>query len=239
MIVKGFVRAAPRVLACAALLALGAAGCGAGSNGQSAAERVKATGFRGIMLERPVEKGDFTLTALDGQPYHFRAETEGFITLLFFGYTSCPDVCPVHMANLAAVIKDLPWSVRTQIRVVFVTTDPERDTPARIREWLDAFDPQFVGLTGSREEVNRIQTGLGLPPAVSQDRPGGGYAVGHASQVLAFGRDNIARLAYPFGTRQADWAYDLPKLVRDEPVTSGADPSTAADDAAHAAHGEH
>lgn len=238
MIVKGFVRAAPWALACAAILALGGVGCGAGSDSQSVAERVKASGFRGIMLQRPVEKGDFTLTATDGQPYDFRAETEGFITLLFFGYTTCPDVCPVHMANLAAVIKDFPKDVRQQIKVVFVTTDPERDTPARIREWLDAFDTQFVGLAGSREEVNRIQTSLGLPPAVSQDRPGGGYAVGHASQVLAFGRDNIARLAYPFGTRQADWAYDLPKLVRDEPVTSGADPATAAADAAHV-HGEH
>jgi copper(I)-binding protein len=98
--------------------------------------------------------------------------------------------------------------------VVFVTTDPERDTPTRIRQWLDAFDPRFVGLTGSRDEVNRIQASFGLPPAQLQGGTADNYIIGHATQILAFGFDNLARLAYPFGTRQADWAHDLPRLVQ-------------------------
>jgi len=196
----------------------GAAGWGCDRNdADSAASRVRESGFRGITLDRPTPKVDFTLDDTDGRPFHFMAETEGYITLLFFGYTHCPDVCPVHMANLAAVLKDLPWEVRSRIKVVFVSTDPARDTPARIRQWLDAFDPSFIGLAGTRAEVDRIMVSFGLPTAQIQGGNGTDYIVGHASQILAFGTDNVARLAYPFGTRQADWAHDLPRLARQGP----------------------
>lgn len=218
MLVIGIKRSATLALALAAFAGAAVLGCSGTSGEESAAERVRASGFRGITMEHPVPKVDFTLNDTDGQPFHFLAGTEGQITLLFFGYTSCPDVCPVHMANLAAVLKELPWEVRSRIKVVFVTTDPERDTPERIRSWLDAFDPQFIGLSGARDEVNQIQASFGLPPAVLQGGTATDYVVGHASQILAFGFDDVARLAYPFGTRQADWAHDLPRLVRQGPA---------------------
>ncbi len=216
MFVTGMNRSAALALAFAAITAAAGWGCNGGV--ESAADRVRESGFRGVTMERPAPKTDFTLNDTNGQPFHFAAETDGFVTLLFFGYTSCPDVCPVHMANLAAVLKDLPWEVRSRIKVVFVTTDPERDTPARIREWLDSFDPSFIGLTGDRHEVNLIQAAFGLPPAGLQGGTATNYIIGHASQILAFGFDNVARLAYPFGTRQADWAHDLPRLVRQGPA---------------------
>ena len=84
------------------------------------------------------------------------------MTLLFFGYTYCPDVCPIHMANIAAVKKKLPPDVASRLKVVFVTTDPERDTPERITQWLSHFDRSFIGLTGTLEEVNEIQRAIGL-----------------------------------------------------------------------------
>lgn len=196
----------------------GIASWGCGGAAESAADRVRESGFRGITMEHPTPKVDFTLDDTNGEPFHFLEATKGYLTLLFFGYTSCPDVCPVHMANLAAVLKELPWEVRSRIKVVFVTTDPERDTPTRIREWLDAFDPTFIGLTGSRDEVNQIQGSFGLPPAVLQGGTETNYIIGHASQILAFGVDDTARIAYPFGTRQADWAHDLPRLVRQAPA---------------------
>jgi protein SCO1/2 len=173
------------------------------------------------MLE-PGPRPDFTLTDTRGRPYDFRKETEGKVALLFFGYARCPDVCPVQMAGMAAVLRDLPWEVRDRIEVVFVTTDPERDTPDRLRDWLSGFDPAFVGLRGKIEEVNRIQAGLDLPPSVRlSEAPGDGdayevddsYEIGHAAQVLAFTPDDRMRLAYPFGTRQADWKHDLPRLA--------------------------
>jgi protein SCO1/2 len=216
MVVTGRLRSATTALALVALAAVAGWGCGAGA--ESAADRVRESGFRGVVLERPTPKADFTLNDTRGEPFHFAAETEGYITLLFFGYTSCPDICPVHLANLAAVLKELPWEVRSRVKVVFVTTDPERDTPTRIRAWLDAFDPSFIGLTGSRDEVNQIQGSFGLPPAVVQGGTATDYIIGHASQILAFGVDDTARVAYPFGTRQADWAHDLPRLVRQGPA---------------------
>jgi protein SCO1/2 len=134
--------------------------------------------------------------------------------MLFFGYTHCPDVCPIHMGNIAAVLKDLGVERRRAVEVVFVSTDPERDTPERIRSWLDRFDPAFVGLRGDRALVDSIQRSLGLPPSILEPRSAdGSYAVGHAAQVLAFSPDGPARVVYPFGTRQADWAHDLPLLI--------------------------
>jgi protein SCO1/2 len=194
--------------ACACLLIL--TSCSTGNDGAS------ADGYRGWGMPQPQEKVDFTLLDTNGEPFDFRAQTDGRVTLLFFGYTYCPDVCPIHMANIGAVLDDFPLQVRSQIKVIFVTTDPERDTPERLRLWLDNFDTSFIGLRGSRDDVNEIQIALGLPASVIEETEGGGYLVGHSARVLAFTKDNLAHLAYPFGTRQADWAHDLPKLV-DEP----------------------
>lgn len=106
------------------------------------------------------------------------------------------------------------------VRVVFVTTDPARDTPQRLRQWLDNFDTHFVGLSGTADSVNQIQARLGLPPATmemmdaSAPGPRAGYGVGHAAQVLAFTPDDSLRTEYPNGFTTDDWLNDLPKLAR-------------------------
>jgi protein SCO1/2 len=164
-------------------------------------------------MSQPVEKADFTLNDTDGQPFHFVEQTEGYVALVFFGYTYCPDVCPIHMANIAAVLRDFPYDLQQQFKVIFITTDPERDTPDRMREWLDAFDSSFIGLRGTVDEVNEIAASMWLPPAIRVDNESGGYEVGHSANVVAFTKDNRAHVRYPFGTRQSDWAHDLPKLA--------------------------
>ncbi len=173
--------------------------------------------YRGVVLSAPLSKPSFTLTDFDGHPYDFVRATQGKVALLFFGYTHCPDVCPLHMANIAAVMKQMSWEERGVIQVVFVTTDPDRDTPQRLKEWLGNFDPSFVGLTGTKDELRKVQLMLGVAPAQREDAPGdsAGYFVGHAAQVFAFARDGYGYLEYPFGIRQEDWANDLPKLARD------------------------
>jgi protein SCO1 len=187
------------------------------------------TGFRGGVLSNPAPKPPFTLTDTEGRPFDFVRETEGHATLLFFGFTYCPDICPVHMANVAAVLDDLPPDMRRQIKVVFVTGDPERDTPERLREWLDAFDPAFIGLRGSVDEVNAILAELRLVPLVhGEPDERGNYSVGHPAQILAFTPDGYLRLMYPFGMRQTDWANDLPKLVAWQPQPGDDDPAARA-----------
>lgn len=173
--------------------------------------------FRGVLRDPPLDKPDFTLTDQGGRPWNLRLETAGKVALLFFGYTHCPDVCPLHAANVAAVLRKMPFAERDEIRFVFVTTDPERDTAERLGQWLGAFDPAFVGLRGTVAEVDGIQAALGIA-ATQRGEAGsdGTYLVGHAAQVIAFGKDGLARLEYPFGTRQEDWAADLPRLARGE-----------------------
>ena len=142
-------------------------------------------GYAGVELTQPRPKPDFTLTTTDGGPFDFRRETDGYLTFLFFGYTNCPDVCPVHMANLAAALDRLPRETARDVRVVFVTTDPARDTPARIREWLDAFDPGFIGLTGTPEELSDAQVAAGLLPAMADTAAGAAYEVGQRCRQIA------------------------------------------------------
>lgn len=168
--------------------------------------------FRGVELLPPVPVPDFTLTATDGRAYHVKAEIDGAVALFFFGYTHCPDVCPVHMANLAAALRDVPLNVSQRVRVIFVTVDPARDQPARLRAWLNNFDPTFVGLRGSAAQVNRIQTLLHLAPTVVEAGRDTSYRVGHNAALIAVIGDS-ARVLYPFGTRQVDWLHDLPNLV--------------------------
>ncbi len=167
-----------------------------------------------MVLPAPIPKADFTLPDTEGAPFALVPETEGYVTLLFFGYTYCPDICPVHMANIAAVLHRLPPQVSNRVRVVMVTVDPERDTPERLRQWLDNFDRSFVGLVGPMDEVNEIQRSLMLPAAVKLGDDETDYLMGHAAQVIAFTTDNRAHVMYPSGTRQTDWAHDLPLLVR-------------------------
>jgi len=168
--------------------------------------------LRGTVLPEPMPKPAFTLTTTAGASFDFRAETHGTLTLLFFGYTHCPDICPVHMANIAAVLGKLPPQLANQVTVVMVTVDPERDTPERLRSWLDGFDRSFIGLTGTIDDISAAQRSLNLPPAVRQGE-GPDYLVGHAAYVIAFTPDDSARVLYPSGTRQSDWAHDLPILL--------------------------
>jgi protein SCO1 len=184
--------------------------CGCGVSAESG-----GSAYRGATLSPAMARPSFTLTDTHGQSFDFRAKTDSTVTLLFFGYLNCPDVCPVHMTNIAAVMHQLPFDVTRKLRVVFITTDPARDTPEKLQAWLANFDPSFIGLRGTPEQVKAIEKAVNVAPAVA-DAPdsSGNYEVGHAAQVIAFTPDDSAHVVYPFGTRQADWMHDLPLLAR-------------------------
>ena len=125
-------------------------------------------------------------------------------------------MCPAQMAMIAQALKKIPESAAEQLKVVFVTTDPGRDSPTALRSWLDHFDKRFIGLTGSEPAINAAQLAANIPPATkSTVRPDGSYDVGHAAFVLAYTKDNLAHVIYPVGMKQEDWVHDLPLLVKD------------------------
>jgi protein SCO1/2 len=173
-------------------------------------------GLSGPQIMPPLPKPELVLTTTDGKQFDLKRDTQGYVTLLFFGYTNCPDVCPVHMANIAGAMKRLGPEITSKIKVVFVTVDPARDTPEVIRTWLDHFDQRFIGLRGDSASVASAFTQLRLGQTqheVVDSTDTSRYNIGHAAIVLAFGTDNMAHVVYPFGIRQQDWSKDLTLLV--------------------------
>ena len=180
--------------------------------------------------------GDVTMPAMivpasTGEPFDLRAMTEGRVTLLFVGYTYCPDVCPVHMSNLAAVLNDFGPETAREIRTIFVTADPERDTPERLQEWMAAIEPDFHALRPSLDTLYMLEDSLGLPRSGFTREPGQtDYLVGHAAQVVGFDRNGVARAVWPWGTRQRDWRADIPRILDGEwPDAADTEISSTAD----------
>jgi protein SCO1 len=170
--------------------------------------------YHGGLVSPPLPKPKFTLRDTSGTAFDFHAKTEGYVTLLFFGYTNCPDMCPLQMQMIANALHKLPSDAARQFKVVFVTTDPARDTPQVLRSYLDHFSKSFIGLTGSEESIDAAQVAANLPTTKRGAlQPDGNYEVGHSAFVLAYTKDNLAHVIYPVGLKLEDWMHDLPLLV--------------------------
>jgi protein SCO1/2 len=166
--------------------------------------------FNGTLLDEPRDRPNFDLVDTDGQPFDFFGSTDGQLTILFFGYANCPDVCPITLATLGGALS----AVRgVNPQVVFVSVDPERDSPEDLRAYLDRFGSNFVGLTGTPEQLLDAQIAAGVTPAFDEGpNSRGGYDVGHSSQVIVYTPDGKAHLVYGFGVRQDEWVADLQRL---------------------------
>jgi protein SCO1 len=149
-----------------------------------------------------VSKPNIVLTDTGGQPYNVAQATSGRVTLLYFGYTHCPDVCPIDMALAADAVHGLPAAERRDVTTVFITTDPTRDTPAVIKAWLAKFtgaypgDPTSVGLTASQTAIHLAerQIHMLLSYAAQIDSQTGKYNVVHAGYTLVYSQDGLAHL---------------------------------------------
>jgi protein SCO1/2 len=206
-----------RVLGLGAAVAAGSvlAGCSLdrGSTTDSSNENANGTDWAGTLLDPPFAKPDVTFTGVDGKPFPFVASTKGRLTLLFFGYTNCPDVCPVYLNTLARARDAIGSGPGSKPQVLFVGVDVKRDTPAVMKEYLARIDPTFTGLTGSEAVIADAIAALKLPPVVIGDpNPDGSYDVGHPAAVTVFTKDDVAHRHYPYGVRQQDWVRDLPRL---------------------------
>jgi protein SCO1 len=212
-------RNAALLLAAVALLAL--AGCSGSQEkpdnpgGAIIRSSQDPNGLRGATLDRPYSMPAATLTDTDGNPFNLVTSTKKPVTLVFFGYTNCPDVCPTVMADVASALTKLDKPVQDQIQMLFITTDPSRDTGPVIRKYLDRFDPSFVGLTGSLTSIKDIAKAVGVPVEGMQKLPSGGYEVGHGAQVIGFGKDDKANVIWLSNAAIGDLVHDFGKLVED------------------------
>ncbi|GHF69969.1 SCO family protein [Streptomyces thermodiastaticus] len=209
-----------KTLATAALLAAAAltlTACGSGDDSgkpvavvsEEAASHKAAT-----VLDQPFEKPDLVLTDTQGTTYDLRKETAGRPTLIYFGYTHCPDVCPLTMNNLAVAKKALPKAEQDKLRVVFVTTDPDRDTPGELGSWLRGIDPQFIGLTGDFSTIQAGARTLGIAIEPTKKDKNGKLVSVHGTQVVAFSpKTDEGYVVYGEDATVDDYTKDLPKLI--------------------------
>ena len=204
-----------RVLAALAAAVLLLAACS--SSGKPAAsdlndQTTASSGFQGFGLVPPQPRPAFTLTDTSGQPYAFGTRTAGHPTLLYFGYTQCPDVCPTTMLDVRNALLGVPADVRSRVQVVFVTTDVANDTGPVIADWLRKFDPSlptpFVGLYGTQVQVDTAQAAAHVQLAEDDGKQ-------HAANVLLYGADDYARVQYLQNTNEAQQiAHDLPLVSK-------------------------
>lgn len=163
------------------------------------------------------------LTGTDGLPFDLRERTaDARVTLLYFGYTNCPDLCPATMADLANALRMLAPAVRERVQVVFVSVDPARDTSAVLAEWLRQFSPSFLGAVGPFESVAATARVLGAVVERPDLYPDRSVRAGSANRQLAspvytFDTQDRLRLRYPPGTQVTDYIHDLEVLVNEEP----------------------
>ena len=207
-------RLVPAVVAAGALVAL-TASCASQSQETGPVSQIsqQQSKYKGTELGIPTPIPPVTLTDVDGKPYDLKANAAGKLTLVYFGYTHCPDECPTTMADLAAALRLTPAEKRAKVQVVFVTTDPERDTGPVLKQWLAKFDPSFIGLTGTVEQVDNAAKLAATPVAPPRKNADGSIEVDHGTQVNAFGPDGVAHVVWLAGVTPKDIAHDIALLT--------------------------
>ena len=182
----------------------------------SAADDENGDGYQAGQTHLPYDVPAEPLTDTDNQPYSLVDDTDKDLTLVFFGYSQCPDICQVVMSNLSSAMTRLDDADRDRVDVVFVTTDPARDTPEVLRRYLDAFDPEFVGLTGDLGTIADIGEPLAVHVGQGEKLPSGGRDVSsHSSQVTAITADDTSPLLWTQDTSSADFAADIHTLLNE------------------------
>lgn len=174
---------------------------------------VSEPAFHGTTLEPLEPAPDFELTTHAGASYHL-SDRDGRVVLLFFGYTYCPDVCPTTLAEFNRIHESLGAKAE-RVDFVFITVDPERDTPARLAQHLAVFNPAFIGLTDDEATLTPVWEDYGVYWAKAEsETQASDYLMDHTSVTYLVDTDGNLRLVYSFGTPAEDIAADIRQLLR-------------------------
>jgi len=168
--------------------------------------------YRGAEPAAPYRMPDVTLTSTNGRDFDLETDTGYPVTLVFFGYTHCPDVCQLVMSDITSALVQLPDDVRDQTQLVFITSDPARDTPEALREYLDRYDTDYVGLTGDIDTIVEAADAMGVAIEGRKRLPSGGYEVAHGAQIVGF-RGDEAPVLWTEGTSVPDLVDDIVALA--------------------------
>ena len=168
--------------------------------------------FRGTELVGDKPAPDFTLTGAGGQQVSL-SDLRDKVVVLYFGYTFCPDVCPTTLTDMKQVMK-LLGKKADDVQFIMVSVDPERDTPEKLNEYVTYFDPRFIGLTGTPEEVVTAATPFGVIFEKHEGTAATGYLVDHTATLSVIDKDGRMRLLFPFDADPKDIAADLQHLIK-------------------------
>lgn len=179
-----------------------------------AAATVAAAGppFKAGVFDPPRQAPDFSLQGSDGQPLQL-SRYQGKVVLLAFGYSSCTAVCPITL-NTFAVARRKLGDKGTGVQVVYVTVDPERDVPARLKKFLGSFDPSFVGGTGTEKQLAQVRKDYGVS-AQKIVYPNNSYSYDHSSFTYLIDRSGRIRALMPYGHSPDDFVNDLNILLKE------------------------
>jgi len=158
---------------------------------------------------------DFALTRGDGSNFQL-SSMRGNLVLLFFGYTSCPDVCPTTLAELNQALEKIGEDQAGRVRVIFVTVDPDRDTPERIQAYVDHFNPDFIGLSGTETDLAKVWNDYGVFREIVDGQSASGYIVDHTARVTMIDGDGNLRVSFGFDTLIDDIVHDLKLILKED-----------------------
>lgn len=168
--------------------------------------------YRGTLIEPPLPMADFQLIDQNGAEFRL-SSLEGNLVLLFFGYTYCPDVCPITLAEFKQVKENLGQQAG-KVRFVFITVDPQRDTPEVLAKHLRNFDPQFIGLTGSEEALAKVWKQFGAYREIRQVEDSANYLVDHTARIYVLDARQNLILTYPYDIGARVLLEDVRHLLR-------------------------
>jgi protein SCO1 len=170
--------------------------------------------YQGAVIEPPAQAYDFTLTDQNGNLFRL-SDQKGKIVLIFFGYTHCPDVCPITLSEFKK-IKTMLGDQADQVRFVYITVDPERDTVEQINSFLQNFDPTFIGLTNDRTSLEPVWKAYGVYQQKQDTSSAVGYLVDHSTRTYLIDSQGFWRINYPYGMESEKIAQDLRHLMKEQ-----------------------
>lgn len=174
--------------------------------------------YAGVVANPPQPASNISLKDETGNPFSLQ-ELRGQWILLTYGYTSCPDVCPLTLSNLRDTKLQL-GAEADRVRVVFVSIDPKRDTPAVLNTYVSHFGSDFKGLTGSKEAIDVAAKAYNVRYEIKPAVPGPGYLVSHTAFVYLIDPQFRLRVTYPFGVQPQDIASDIAYLMGQETIAA-------------------